>query len=714
MTSFASSPISLLLLSSCCILFWPQCNAWMAPIASTTKAARIVGPTTLLTPWQLKATKHKGDEIPDDTNNQDDTNRSQQEKKTDDSSAQTRQQQHLQHHNPSQSEESAHHQQHATIATTTTNTEANRTIHYEKQYRVRQARAKLDAILQGPEAPIDLEQELQRVKSIAPLKHNTPPLNTAAARSDKLRQVRWNQLEQELHKATLAQDFEKASVTKDEMGKLHVEDCGAVLQVNAKYYQAFSEKNIETMQQVWFWNDNTATCIHPSQKPLVGTAAVLESWKKMFQVKAGAFQKSWMEPHQIRLRMAGHEVAIVTCDEHVYARRFVRGQRRVTELVNKLQATNVFRKDFRSGRWFLTHHHASWHANSEAAQQALKGPQHQQQSSSRRSSGGKPSHRLPMGYPNEQENQEGETDCYDHLDDEEADAARAMDNIMGIKNFGPLLGDGKANEKDDQHSQDEASMIMGSLSDIINGGLGGGAENPLGPAAGPRKAIIRVSRIDPNTGEIVHGPAGIGDDDANQILDDFMQSYDEEDDEDEEDEDEDDDDDMDDDDDEYVKLPTPPKALRPKARIVKRPSNKQQQQSKQEKAKKNQQACIATLRKLSEMGAISPRQKLVLINDIIRSSASSALTTTSQAHGINKSGSKLSLVEIAYQLLVAPTEEDKLDPSTKSGDEEDSETMQHDVQEQELVRNMALEEFADQCRVIATELMALSSSEAAS
>jgi hypothetical protein len=60
----------------------------------------------------------------------------------------------------------------------------------------------------------------------------------------------------------------------------------------------------------------------------------------------------------------------VTCEEHVYVRRFIHGQKRQTELINKLQATNIFRKV--GNQWFMTYHHSSLHADSEAAKAALK------------------------------------------------------------------------------------------------------------------------------------------------------------------------------------------------------------------------------------------------------------------------------------------------------------------------------------------------------
>ena len=58
--------------------------------------------------------------------------------------------------------------------------------------------------------------------------------------------------------------------------------------------------------------------------------------------------------------------ALLLCDEEVYAR----GPGGDRALVNKLLATNLFRKI--DGRWKMAHRHASWHPETTAAREALK------------------------------------------------------------------------------------------------------------------------------------------------------------------------------------------------------------------------------------------------------------------------------------------------------------------------------------------------------
>jgi hypothetical protein len=85
----------------------------------------------------------------------------------------------------------------------------------------------------------------------------------------------------------------------------------------------------------------------------------------MFTGGNKAFQKDRMEPTNIRVSI-NSATTLVTCDEDVYTKYFVRGKKRVgdkfsnngMELVfNKLISSNMFRKV--GGRWYMIHHHAT-------------------------------------------------------------------------------------------------------------------------------------------------------------------------------------------------------------------------------------------------------------------------------------------------------------------------------------------------------------------
>ena len=525
----------------------------------------------------------------------------------------------------------------------------------ERQKRILNVRNKIELLLSGPDPPFDIETEMKKVTSIAPPSPPTQFLRPVDVRAEE----RVMQLEDEVEKAVMRQDFVTAAAAEEEISKMHIDDCGAVLQVNANYYRAFSTKQYADMQALWL-KDGTAVCIHPSQQALVGSKAILHSWKRMFESSNGAFQKSWMEPHNIHLSVKGATTAVLTCDEHVYARRFIRGKRRETEVVNKLVATNIFRKC--QGKWFLTYHHASWHSDSDAAKQALavRGRGGGVSGSRRSSKNNNPS----QGGGKQPINEEAafqhwigeqllgglgldaqEEDYFNNehdVDEEESDDPHAVDGILGIQNFGPLIGEGDGkNGKFKKPPNNVRSIdIFGPASGL--GGLAGGG----GPGNAFGKAIIRIdkSSLSKNGNQNNSNAFDFGD-----FAQEMMDEFDEVDERGEDDE-----------------------------------------ASAHEQALEIRQSCVATLRKLHAMGAISPRQKRVLLTDMI----------TCAGKG------EVSLVEVAYQILFDFTEElsEEGEDQATTGVEA-IRSVQKRIHKEEELDAVAHEEFAEQCRVIATSLL---------
>ena len=380
-------------------------------------------------------------------------------------------------------------------------------------------------------------------------------------------------MEAELYKAVKKQDYSLASAQQQAISQLHVDDCGLVLQANSKFYDAFTKKDQSAMESIWL-QDRSCVCIHPSNKPLIGARDIMNSWSKMFQSTNGSFQRNWMEPHEIRMSVKA-TTAIITCEEHVYTRRFVRGQKRKTELVNKLTATNIFRKV--GGKWYMSYHHSSWHADSEAAKNALKGGNGKTKASS----------------DSERSNQSES--------DNEDNESSAIDNILGVNNFGPVLGD---SQTDGQNNGQGGSkrVIMGSLSDLLSGNLGdllGGVDETS-------------SNKNNDIGDLFS--SGIGEGGA--IIQ-FQKMNDDEDDDDEDDDGNDEDD------------------------SVKRLKQWAKTDGVPKKSKDSlRQKCIATLRKLATEGRISQKQKRTLLTDIINCSAKG----------------EFSMVEVAYELLCSESE----------------------------------------------------------
>mmetsp|Transcript_17253 Transcript_17253/g.50105 ORF Transcript_17253/g.50105 Transcript_17253/m.50105 type:complete len:491 (+) Transcript_17253:59-1531(+) len=222
--------------------------------------------------------------------------------------------------------------------------EAKKGAKYERTYRIAQKRAEIESLLSGPDPPFDAEAELAKIPGGV-----QPPVGMEDDSSEAELEAKSGRLEAEIYEAAEGGEWDVAQAKRDELSREYLDDCGAVLQANLRFYRAFSAKDYGEMSKLWL-HDASVLCVHPSHAPLVGASAVLGSWRRMFDTGEGApaFRRNVVEPSRVRLSMRG-STAILTCDEEVYTRRFVRGERRKTELVNRLTATNVFRKV--GGRW---------------------------------------------------------------------------------------------------------------------------------------------------------------------------------------------------------------------------------------------------------------------------------------------------------------------------------------------------------------------------
>jgi ketosteroid isomerase-like protein len=491
-----------------------------------------------------------------------------------------------------------------------------------RQQRLAKAQAEIDRILNNPvDPPFDFESVMKKVTSISP-----PLIKEGSAEFQLEEQV--SEIEEQLYDAVKAQDFDTAAKKSAEISQIHVDDCGLVLQANSAFYRAFSDKDVGEMERLWL-KDRSCICIHPSFKPLTGVRDIMSTWKRMFESSVGSFQRTWIDPCDIHLTVKG-TTAVVTCVEDVYARRFVRGRRRKSELVNKLTATNIFRKV--GGRWYITYHHSSWHANSEAAKRALKTGNKSTKTKS--SSPRKIISSDPFGDNLlNLRSLRKDTDDDNDESDEKNDDPTELESILGVENVGPVLGDDSESK---EQGNAGGSRIISSNLDFLKdlGGLDGmlGMGNSDGTGL-PPGSIIRISKV--------NGDMDEGDDDEDD--------YDEDEDE----------DDFDDDEDTSNKGELSILEL-----LAKKKKEKKQKMLDKQRAKAVRPRCIDALRKLSKDGRISPKQKRILLTEIISCSARG----------------EESLVEHAYKLLC--------DDST---DEEAAE-----------------EEFVEQCQVFAQSLFEIS------
>jgi len=230
----------------------------------------------------------------------------------------------------------------------------------DKAIRKARAKAEIKRLTSGVDPIVDRDSELKKV-----IGGISCGLGANSAEAEAERKV--SRLETKLSRSISCGDFSAAAATRDEMDRMHIDDCGYVLQANSLFYKALSEKDLETMTSLWLQSD-CVQCIHPSHKPLVGYKSVMDSWKAMFDSKDRAFQVNTMEPSNVRLSVKGC-TAWLTCDEEVYAPKFVRGIGKSKELLRKMMATNIFRKI--DTKWFLVHHHATWHSDSQTHKKTL-------------------------------------------------------------------------------------------------------------------------------------------------------------------------------------------------------------------------------------------------------------------------------------------------------------------------------------------------------
>ena len=114
-------------------------------------------------------------------------------------------------------------------------------------------------------------------------------------------------------------------------------DTDAILAANAAYYRAFSTGDVAAMDQIWA--DDGVSCVHPGWTPLIGRAAVVDSYRNILT-----------SPNRVRIAHR-EDTAILAGDEgRVVCIEIVEG----TAL---LAATNFYRRI--GGAWRMVHHQAS-------------------------------------------------------------------------------------------------------------------------------------------------------------------------------------------------------------------------------------------------------------------------------------------------------------------------------------------------------------------
>ena len=113
---------------------------------------------------------------------------------------------------------------------------------------------------------------------------------------------------------------------------------------NRAFYAAFEAFDLEAMERLWS-KDDRVKCVHPGWELLMGHAAVMASWRAIFQ-NTDAIR---FELVDLSVELLG-EVAWVTNVEQI--RVGPQGEGQAAAL-----ATNLFELD--AGEWRMVLHHAS-------------------------------------------------------------------------------------------------------------------------------------------------------------------------------------------------------------------------------------------------------------------------------------------------------------------------------------------------------------------
>jgi len=119
----------------------------------------------------------------------------------------------------------------------------------------------------------------------------------------------------------------------------------ALLNQNARFYEAFEKASIEMMEDIW-GDSSTISCVHPGWTLLEGRKAVMDSWKQIFE---GEVQMH-VSLRTVRAEVHG-SIGIVVLREEV---TYTSGKLANTSTV---VATNIFEHDGHD--WKLIHHHGS-------------------------------------------------------------------------------------------------------------------------------------------------------------------------------------------------------------------------------------------------------------------------------------------------------------------------------------------------------------------
>ncbi|KAL8152753.1 hypothetical protein V2J09_010513, partial [Rumex salicifolius] len=150
-------------------------------------------------------------------------------------------------------------------------------------------------------------------------------------------------LQQKLQIAIDEENYAEAANIRDSLRVLQEDSKTYVLAANGKFYNAFRNGDLATMQTLWARGDNVC-CVHPGSSGISSYDHVMSSWEYVWVDYDFPLE---IELRDVQVRVKG-DVGYVTCVELIRTKGSNWGRQ---------FATNVFERI--DGKWLISVHHAS-------------------------------------------------------------------------------------------------------------------------------------------------------------------------------------------------------------------------------------------------------------------------------------------------------------------------------------------------------------------
>ncbi|XP_057542773.1 uncharacterized protein LOC130821139 [Amaranthus tricolor] len=150
-------------------------------------------------------------------------------------------------------------------------------------------------------------------------------------------------LERELEIAIEQENYAEAARIRDRIRVLHDDSEASVLAANARFYNAFRDGDLASMQALWAKGDYVC-CVHPGASGISGYDLVMRSWEYVWVDYEFPLE---IELRDVQVHVRG-DIGYVTCVELVKTKGSNWGRQFATNVLERVD-----------GEWLISVHHAS-------------------------------------------------------------------------------------------------------------------------------------------------------------------------------------------------------------------------------------------------------------------------------------------------------------------------------------------------------------------